>query len=91
MFVEWYCSNAYRVTTFERVNGWPLARYRPGTPECLENFACWARTAILYVFESLADSFRGVGLSCDVEDALVSFGILHRTFGPTNTVTKRFS
>jgi hypothetical protein len=51
-----------------------------GAPERFQGFARWPNTALLYIFKSLTDSLRGIGLRGDIEEALISFGILHDRF-----------
>jgi hypothetical protein len=56
---------------------WALTRHRAGATQGFKYFVGRASAAVLYVFEALADSFRGVGLCSEVEELLVGFSVLH--------------
>jgi hypothetical protein len=48
--------------------------------EHLQCFTGRTHTTLLYVFDALPDSLKGIGLRGDVEQALIGFGILHDCF-----------
>ena len=49
--------------------------------EILEERSCWLYLPLLCVLQTLADALRGFDLRDDVEQALVSFGVLHDGLG----------
>jgi hypothetical protein len=48
--------------------------------ERFQGFTRRTHAAFLHVLKALADSLKRVGLSRDVEEALIGFGILHDRF-----------
>jgi hypothetical protein len=50
-------------------------------PEYFQCFARGTHTALLHVFQALADAFLFVCLRGDIEQSLIGFGILHDDFG----------
>src|SRR5271170_4408800 len=49
--------------------------------EQFQGFACWAHAPLLYILNPLTDSLERLGLSCNIKQALIRFGILHDRFG----------
>jgi hypothetical protein len=57
-----------------------LTRYFMNAAEEFQSFPRRAHTALFYILKSLPDSLDGIGLRCDVEQALIGFSILHDSF-----------
>ena len=50
-------------------------------PEYFQCFARGTHTALLHVFQALADAFLFIRLRGDIQKSLIGFGILHDGFG----------
>ena len=48
--------------------------------EHFQRFAGGSHTALFHVFETLTDAFECICLGCDIQEALIGFGILHDSF-----------
>jgi hypothetical protein len=46
-----------------------------------EKLSGWPESSILYVFQALTDAFLGIGSRGNVEQALISLGVLHDSRG----------
>src|ERR1700745_49288 len=57
-----------------------LTRYRMVAAERVQSFTRGTHATLLYVFDTLPDSLKCVGLGGDVEQALIGFGILNDGF-----------
>src|SRR6266567_4399605 len=57
-----------------------LTRYFMDAAEDFQSFPRRTDAALFYVLKPLADSLSGIGLRCDVEQALIGFGILDDRF-----------
>src|SRR6266404_2919624 len=57
-----------------------LTRYGMVAPEHFQSLTRRTHTTLLYVFEALPDSVKGIGLCGNVEQTLIGLGILHDRF-----------